>query len=184
MKTLQETYKKNVVPQLRKELHLTNDLSVPTITKVVLNIGLSKGLTDKKYIDIAEKTLTRITGQKPVFTKAKKSISNFKIREGMVVGAMVTLRGSRMFDFLQKLIHISFPRMRDFHGLETEKGFDEHGNFSFGFKEHIIFPEIASDEVENIHGLEITIRTTAGDKERALALLRSLGFPFKKDKQA
>ena len=115
-------------------------------------------------------------------TKAKKSISNFKIREGMVVGAKVTIRGGRMYDFLDKLVSVALPRMRDFHGLDPEKGFDGHGNFSLGFREHIVFPEIGSDEVENIHGLEVTIATTAKTKDEARVLLQSFGFPFKQNK--
>jgi len=175
-----EQYNKKARPALMKEFGYKNVYAVPKIEKVVINVGLSKALSDKKWIDIAIETLTRITGQKPVTTKAKKSISNFKIREGMVVGAMVTLRGKRMYDFIEKMVHVTFPRMRDFHGLEPTKGFDKNGNYSIGFHEQIIFPEIASDEVENLHGLEISFKTTAPDKEQALFLLRSLGFPFKK----
>ena len=181
MAHLKEHYTKKIVPHLQKELGRTNILAVPRVEKVVVNVGLSKALQDKKYIDIAVRTLTRITGQKPVLTKAKKSISNFKIREGMVVGAVVTLRGDRMYDFIERLVHVAFPRLRDFHGLDTDKGFDDNGNYSIGFKEHIIFPEIASDEVENIHGLEIAIKTTATNKKETLMLLKGFGFPFKKE---
>lgn len=179
---MKQQYTKDIVPRLKKELGISNTLAVPRVTKVVLNVGLSKSLSDKRYVDIAEKTLTRITGQKPVLTKAKKSISNFKIREGMIVGAMVTLRGNRMYDFLNKLVNVSLPRIRDFHGLEPRKGFDQHGNFSLGFKEHLVFPEISSDDVENIHGLEISISTTAKDRDEAFKLLTAFGFPFKKEK--
>jgi len=180
MSRLKEKYTKEILPALQKELGIGNALAVPKVSKIVLNIGLSKAINDKKYIEVAVKTLTRITGQKPVLTKAKKSISNFKIREGMVVGAKVTLRGNRMYDFLDKLVNISLPRMRDFHGLDPKKGFDKNGNFSLGFTEHIIFPEIGSDEVENIHGLEVTISTTGSSKEEAMSLLTKIGFPFKK----
>ena len=173
-------YKTDAVPVMMKERGYANRLAVPKISKVVLNIGLSKALQDKKYIDIAVSTLTRITGQKPVLTKAKKSISNFKIREGMVVGAMVTLRGERMYDFLEKLINVAFARIRDFHGLDPKKGFDKNGNYTVGFREHIVFPEIGSDEVEHIHGLEVTINTTAKNRDEAFHLLHLLGFPFKK----
>lgn len=180
MANLKEVYQKKMVPKLMKELKLSNKLAAPKVRKIVLNIGLSKAISDKKIADVAVATLTRITGQKPVLTKAKKSISNFKIREGMVVGAMVTLRGPRMYDFLEKLVKVSIPRMRDFHGLDPKKGFDKNGNFSIGLSEHIIFPEIGSGEVENIHGLEVTIKTTAKDKAEAKLLLTQIGLPFKK----
>ncbi len=180
MNRMQHKYQKEIVPLLKKELGISNALAAPRITKVVLNVGLSKSLQDKKYVDIAARTLSRITGQKPVLTKAKKSISNFKIREGMIVGAMVTLRGSRMYDFLDKLVNVSFPRIRDFHGIESTKGFDTNGNFAVGFKEHLIFPEIPGDEIETIHGLEIAVSTTAKNRDEAFLLLSALGFPFKK----
>lgn len=180
MSILKVKYEQEVRPLLMKELRYTNELAVPRIEKVVLNVGLSKGLKDKRYVDVAVDTFKRITGQKPVLTKAKKSISNFKIRKGMVVGAMVTLRGARMYDFLDRLVYIAFPRMRDFHGLDVSKGFDNHGNYNIGIREHIIFPEIGSDEVEHIHGFEVSITTTARSKEQALSLFRLLGFPFKK----
>lgn len=180
MAHLADTQKKNISAALMKEFGYTNALAVPHIAKVVLNVGLSKALKDKKYIDIAVRTLTKITGQKPILTKARKSISNFKIREGMVVGAVVTLRGKRMYDFLYKLVSVALPRSRDFHGLDPMKGFDAHGNYSLGFREHIVFPEISSDEIENIHGLEIAVATTAPDREQTVYLLRALGFPFKK----
>lgn len=180
MSHLREQYSKHIVPQLKKELGRHNALSIPRIKKIVLNVGLSKSLNDKRFVDFAVNTLTRISGQKPILTKAKKSISNFKIRQGMVVGAAVTLRGSRMYDFLDKLVNVALPRMRDFHGLDPRKGFDEHGNYSLGFREHIVFPEIASDEVENLHGLELSIATTARNRDETMALLSAFGFPFKK----
>lgn len=181
MSALKEHYIKTIAPVLKKELGRSNTLAIPRINKIVLNVGLSKSLNDKKYIDFAVSTLTRITGQKPILTKAKKSISNFKIRENQVVGAVVTLRGARMYDFLEKLVKISFPRIRDFHGLDASKGFDKNGNYALGFREHIIFPEIGSDEIENIHGLEIAINTTATNAAEARLLLTEFGFPFKKD---
>jgi large subunit ribosomal protein L5 len=180
MNLLVEKYKEVIVPQLMKQMKLTNALAVPKVSKVVLNIGLSRSINDKKFTDVAVNTLTRISGQKPVLTKAKKSISNFKIREGMIVGVKVTLRGLRMYDFLNKLVNVALPRMRDFHGLDHKKGFDGRGNFTMGFTEHIIFPEINSDEVENLHGLEISVVTTAKSKEETKLLLTSMGFPFKK----
>ncbi len=177
--SLKEKYKKDTLAKMKKDFGYKNDLSVPRIDKVTLNIGLGKSLNNKEYASIGEKTLLRITGQKPVFTKAKKSISAFKIREGMVVGAKVTLRGKRMYDFLDKLIHITFPRVRDFRGIDAEhKHLDKKGGFSYGFKEHIVFPEIKTDEVEHIHGLEVAISTTAKTKAECYFLLKYLGFPF------
>ena len=177
---LRQKYQKQVVKSLQESLGIKNVHAVPRVEKAVLNIGLSKSLSDRAFVDIAVNTLQRISGQKPVLTKAKKSISNFKIREGMVVGAMVTLRGQKMYDFLEKMVNITFPRIRDFHGLDPQKGFDGHGNWAIGFREHIVFPEIKSDEIEKLHGLEVAVRTTARNNEQSLALLRVLGFPFKK----
>lgn len=179
MQRLQEIYKKEIVPALKQKLNKKNDLSIPKVDKVILNAGLSKGLKDAAFIDIIEDSLRRISGQKPVKTKAKKSISNFKIRQGMVVGMKVTLRGKRMYDFLDKLINIALPRIRDFRGLD-EKAIDRNGNMTIGLKEHIAFPEIGSDEIEKIHGLEIVINTTAKNKEEGYELFKALGFPFKK----
>jgi large subunit ribosomal protein L5 len=170
---------KKVNAALMTELKLTNVNALPKVLKVSVNAGLSRGLKDAKFIDAVESTLTRITGQKPVKTKAKTSISNFKIREGMIVGMMVTLRGGRMENFLEKLIHVTLPRVRDFQGI-SPKAVDAQGNLTIGFKEMVAFPEIRTDEVENVHGLEVTIATNAGTKERGLALFRALGVPFKK----
>lgn len=179
MSQLQAQFKDKLAPQLMKDLGLDNAMAVPRVRKVVLNVGLGKSLTDKSFIDVAVDTLTRISGQKPVLTKAKKSISNFKIREGMVVGAKVTLRGERMYDFLERLVKLTLPNIRDFQGLNPKKGFDGNGNYILGIREHIAFPEIKSDEVEKLHGLEVSINTTAENDEQCLALLKSLGFPFK-----
>lgn len=165
--------------ELMKVLSLSNVNALPRVKKVTVNAGLSRGLKDAKFIDAVESTLTRISGQKPIRTKAKKSISNFKIREGMVVGMMVTLRGTRMEHFLEKLIHVTLPRVRDFQGI-SQKAVDAQGNLTIGFKEMVAFPEIRSDEVDNLHGLEVTIATNAGTKERGLALFKALGVPFKK----
>ena len=179
MKTIKEQYKKEVIPKMKEELGYKNVMAIPKIEKVTLNVGLGKSLTNKEHVKTVENTLTRVSGQKPVFTKAKKSISAFKIREGMVVGAKVTLRGKKMDDFLTKLVHITFPRMKDFHGIDAlNKHIDQKGNFSFGFKEHTIFPEIKSDEVEHVHGLELTITTTSKNKAECYFLLKYLGFPF------
>ena len=171
-------YRKEVVPELEKKFGYKNISAVPRVEKVVVSVGLSQGLKDAKFLDIAEDTLKKITGQKPVKTLAKKSISNFKIRQGEPVGMMVTLRGTRMYDFLDKLINTTFPRVRDFRGLSS-KLLDGEGNLSVGFKENISFPEIKSEEIEKMHGLQVTVRTTAKEKIKGLELLKLLGFPFK-----
>jgi large subunit ribosomal protein L5 len=180
MTRLREKYEKEVAPMMIKKFGYKNKMAVPKMVKVVLNVGLSQGLKDAKIIDVAEQTLVRITGQKPVKTKAKKSISAFKIRKGMIVGMKVTLRKDRMYDFVDKLINVSMARIRDFRGLSPES-MDRQGNFSIGLKENIMFPEIRPDEIEKIHGLEITINTNAKSKEEGLELLTLLGFPFKKN---
>lgn len=176
----QSFYKTEIAPKLQSEFGYKNIHAVPTVTSVTLNVGISAGIKDAKYIETAEKTLARISGQKPVTTKARKSISTFKIRQGMVVGLKVTLRGKRMWDFLEKLIKISLPRVRDFRGL-SDKAFDGQGNYSIGFKEHIAFPEIRSDEIEVIHGLQVTIATSAKTALEGKALLKHLGLPLKKE---
>ena len=175
--SLSEHYRRQVVPTLQQEFGLKNALSVPRLVKVVVNIGLGQQAREGKLSEVAIKTLNRITGQKPILTRAKKSISNFKIRQGMVVGAMVTLRGKRMYDFLEKLIRVALPRVRDFRGLAASS-VDAQGNLAIGFREHLIFPEIRGDEVESIHGLEVAINTNAGNREQGKKLLALLGFPF------
>ncbi|MBI4437879.1 50S ribosomal protein L5 [Candidatus Uhrbacteria bacterium] len=174
----QDTYRKDVVPKLQAEFGYKNIHAVPTVKAVTLNVGLGSGLKDAKFLETAEKTLTRISGQKPVMTKSRKSIAGFKIREGMVVGMKVTLRGKRMWNFLEKLIRVSLPRVRDFRGLSPD-AFDGQGNYSIGFKEHMAFPEIRSDEIELIHGLQVTIATNAGNDAQARSLLKHLGMPLK-----
>lgn len=175
---LREKYQKEVAEKLKKEYGYANDLAIPRLLKVSLNIGIGKSKDDPKVAETAENTLKRITGQKPVYTLAKKSISAFKIREKMKVGLKVTLRGKRMWDFLEKLINITLPRVRDFRGLEP-KAIDRTGNLTIGFKEHLVFPEINSDEVEKLHGLEVSVATTAKNQKEALSLFKHLGFPFK-----
>ncbi len=170
-------YFKEVVPEMKKKFGYRNIFAVPKLEKVVVSAGLSQGLKDPKFLEIVEETLKKVTGQKPIKTLAKKSISNFKIRKGMPVGMMVTLRGDRMYDFVDKLIHITLPRVRDFRGLSL-KCLDQEGNLSIGFKENICFPEIKSEEIEKIHGLQVTVKTSAKNKEKGLELLKSLGFPF------
>ena len=183
MNKLAEQYKKEIRPSLQKELGLDNVMAVPELDKIVINIGIGKATQDKQWIELSKSILERITGQKPMATKARKSISNFKVREGMVVGSKVTLRGERMYDFLYRLVNSTIPRFRDFYGLEPKRGFDGNGNYTLGLKEHIVFPEIGMDDVEKVHGLEVTIVTSAKDNQQALALLRALGFPFKKNKK-
>lgn len=175
---LRERYLKQIAPDLAKRFGVKHLMAVPTITKVTVSVGLSSKQKDPKATETAEAALSRITGQKPVQTKAKQSISNFKIRKGQVVGLKVTIRGKRMWDWLERMISLTFPRTRDFRGLDP-KSMDATGNFSYGFTEHLAFPEIRPDEVERIHGVEVTVTTTAGDRERGLALLKALGFPFK-----
>lgn len=178
--TFKEQFTKNISPALAKELKLANPLAVPKVAAMTVAVGLSANQKDPKFSETAENVLRRITGQRPAKTKAKQSISNFKIRKGMTVGMRVTLRGPRMWHFLDKLIHVTFPRMRDFRGI-SPKLIDSTGNITVGFKEFLPFPEIRPDEVERIHGLQVTITTTAGNKARGLALLKALGFPFHKD---
>jgi len=180
MSRLQEKYKKEIAPALKKKFGYKNDLAIPRIEKVVVNIGTGPGLKDAKFNEVAEGTLTRITGQRPIKTAAKQSISNFKIRKGLIVGMMVTLRGKRRDDFVDKLINATLPRVRDFRGLNPNS-VDQRGNLNIGFKENIAFPEIKSDEVEKIHGLQVSIVTTAKSREESLELLRLLGFPFSKE---
>jgi len=174
---LKEKYQKEVITKMKEDFGYSNNLAVPKITKVSLNIGIGRSKDDPKIAEIAEATLARITGQKPVFTLAKTSISAFKVREGMKVGLRVTLRGKKMWDFLEKLVNVSLPRVRDFRGL-SPKGIDKNGNFNIGFKEHIVFPEIKSDEIEKIHGLEVAITTSADTYDEGFKLLKYLGFPF------
>lgn len=176
--TLYERYKTDIVPKIASDFKIANVSAVPKVTAVTVSVGLSQGLKDPKFLDVAESTLTRITGQKPVRTKAKQSIASFKIRKGMVVGMRVTLRGPRMWHFLEKLLVVTFPRIRDFRGVSA-KTVDAQGNVSIGFREFLPFPEIRPDEVERVHGLQVTVTTTAANRERGMALLTALGFPFK-----
>lgn len=178
-----ESYKnhilKTVLPQVQKTIGASNVLAVPRILKIVLGVGINASSKEGKLQDLATSTLERISGQKVVITKARKSISGFKVREGMNVGLQVTLRGNRMFDFLQKLIHVTLARMRDFRGI-SKTCIDAQGNMTLGFKEHLVFPEIRSDEVEMLHGLQVTIVTNARTREDSVALFEALGFPFSK----
>ncbi|HJL95417.1 MAG TPA: 50S ribosomal protein L5 [SAR86 cluster bacterium] len=171
-------YKNTVVPSLKKDLNLNSVMAVPRVTKVTLNMGVGEAMNDKKVLERAAEDLTLISGQKPMITTVRKSVANFKIRDGMPIGCKVTLRGDRMYEFLQRLLGIAIPRERDFRGLEV-KSFDGRGNYSIGIKEHIIFPEIDYDKVDKIRGMDICISTSAGDDEAGEALLRAMHFPFK-----
>ncbi len=180
MSPLYEHYKK-IQKDLKAELGYANIMQVPAIKKVIINVGYGRHVKDNAYIDNIEKTLTLISGQKPVKNKAKKSISNFKTRQGMEIGMSVTLRGPMMYDFLPKLIHITFPRVRYFRGISV-KNFDRCGNYSIGFKENIAFPEVSTESLEKIHGLQIVISTSAHTAKEGTVLLSKLGFPFKDQK--
>ena len=174
-----DTFKSEVIPALQKELGIKNLMAVPTVSKVKLNVGIgSLTKNTKDFSDVIE-NVTKIAGQKPVVTKAKMAISNFKLRVGMPTGITVTLRGKRMYDFLYELVNVVFPRVRDFRGISA-KAFDGQGNYSVGFKEALVFPEINPDDVLNIHGVQITVNTTARNDEEGRALLTKIGFPFKK----
>ena len=175
---LKEHYKTTVVPELKDKLGLNSVMAVPKVTKITLNMGVGEAINDKKILERAVEDMTLIAGQKPLVTKARKSVANFKIRDGMPIGCKVTLRGDRMYEFLQRLLGIAIPRERDFRGLEV-KSFDGRGNFTMGVKEHIIFPEIDYDKVDKIRGMDISITTSAQDDASGEALLRAMKFPFK-----
>lgn len=178
MANLKELYDTELRGKLKEELGLANAMEVPRITKITLNMGVGEAVGDKKILDNAVADLQRIAGQKPVVTKARKSIAGFKIRDGWPIGAKVTLRGERMYDFLERLISIAIPRVRDFRGI-SPKSFDGRGNFAMGVTEQIIFPEIEYDKVDKLRGLDITITTTARNNDEGRALLKAFNFPFK-----
>jgi len=180
MNKLQEEFKKEIAKKLQIELGIKNIHAVPALSKIVLNMGVKDALADKKNIEKSSEILGQITGQKPKIMKAKKSIAAFKLREGDKIGLMVTLRGKMMYDFYQKLVTIVFPRIRDFHGV-SNKSFDGHGNFTLGFSENTVFPEIDPSKIDRIQGLEVSIVTTARDNKQGMALLKALGMPFRKD---
>jgi large subunit ribosomal protein L5 len=179
MAKLHEIYKENVVPELFKQFGYTSIMQVPRIVKITLNMGVGEAVADKKVLEHAVADLSAIAGQKAVVTKARKSVAGFKIREGYPIGAKVTLRGERMWDFLERLVSIAIPRIRDFRGVNP-KSFDGRGNYSMGVREQIIFPEIDYDKVDAVRGLDITITTTARTDDEGRALLAAFNFPFKK----
>jgi large subunit ribosomal protein L5 len=176
---LLETYRKSIVPQMKKIFNYKNDMQVPKIKKIVINVGLGEATQDIKMLDAAQNELAAITGQKPVTTRAKKAIANFKIRKGSAIGCKVTLRRSMMYEFLDRMISVAIPRIRDFRGLPQDS-FDGHGNYSFGLNEQVIFPEVDVDKIMKAHGMDITIVTDADNKEEAFELLKLFGMPFKK----
>ncbi|MDN4076174.1 MULTISPECIES: 50S ribosomal protein L5 [Fictibacillus] len=179
MNRLQERYKSEIVPSLVEKFNYTSVMEVPKIEKIVINMGVGDAVSNSKVLDTAVEELTAIAGQKPVITRAKKSIAGFKLREGMPIGTKVTLRGERMYDFLDKLISVTLPRVRDFRGI-SKKAFDGRGNYTLGVKEQLIFPEIDYDKVNKVRGMDIVIVTTANTDEEARELLTQVGMPFQK----
>jgi len=179
MNRMQEKYNNDVVPALRKAFELKNIMQVPRITKIVVNIGMGEAMDNPKSMESAVSDLTTITGQKPVMTKARKSIANFKLREGRLIGTKVTLRGERMWAFLDRLLSTALPRVRDFRGVSAN-AFDGRGNYTLGLRDQLIFPEIEYDKIDKLRGMEVTIVTTAKDDDQARVLLQLLGMPFSK----
>jgi large subunit ribosomal protein L5 len=179
MARLQQLYRDKIVTELQKGLGLENPMQVPKITRITINMGVGEAVADKKAMDGAVSDLTALTGQKPLVTKSRKAIASFKLRAGVPVGAKVTLRGARMYEFLDRLINVAMPRIRDFRGVSA-RSFDGRGNYSFGVKEQIIFPEIAYDKIDAIRGMDIVITTTARNDREGRALLEAFNFPFRK----
>lgn len=175
---LKERYDQEIVPQLMKDFNYGNVMRVPRVTKVIVNMGVGQAVQDSKLLDGAVRDMTTITGQKPVVTKARKSISNFKIRQGMRIGCKATLRGARMYEFLDRLFNIALPRVRDFGGISPDS-FDGHGNFAMGLKEQLVFPEVDYDKIDRTRGMDIIIVTNAPSDEEARALLKAMGMPFR-----
>ncbi|HEX3949032.1 MAG TPA: 50S ribosomal protein L5 [Steroidobacteraceae bacterium] len=176
---LKKIFNEQIVPELKKKLELKNTMEVPRIMKITVNMGVGEAVADKKVMDAATADMAKITGQKPAVTKAKKSVATFKVRDGQAIGCKVTLRGDRMYEFLDRLVSIAIPRIRDFRGIST-RSFDGRGNYSLGVKEQIIFPEIQYDQIDQIRGMDITISTSARDDKHGRALLEAFNFPFRK----
>jgi large subunit ribosomal protein L5 len=179
MARLQQLYREKLVPQLKAELGLKNTMEVPKILKITVNMGVGEAVADRKVVDAAVGDMTKITGQKPALCKARKAVASFKVREGLPIGCKVTLRGARMYEFLDRLIAIAMPRIRDFRGV-SPRAFDGRGNYTLGVKEQIIFPEIQYDTIDQLRGMDITITTTARDDKHGRALLQAFNFPFRK----
>ena len=175
---LRERYSREIAPALAKEFNITNPMATPRLEKIVINMGMGEAIANAKVIDTAADELRAITGQKPVTTRAKKSIASFKLRQGMPIGTMVTLRGDRMYEFLDRLVSVALPRVRDFRGI-SPKAFDGRGNYTLGIRDQLIFPEIDFNKVDKARGMNISIVTTARNDEQARALLRALGMPFR-----
>jgi large subunit ribosomal protein L5 len=178
MARLKERYQKDIAPAIAKEFGIENPMAVPRLSKIVVNMGMGEALANSKVLDTASEELKAIVGQKPVVTKAKKSIASFKLRQGNPIGVMVTLRGERMYEFFDRLVSVALPRVRDFRGV-SPKAFDGRGNYTIGIREQLIFPEIDFNKVDKLRGMNISIVTTARDDEQARALLKSLGMPFR-----
>jgi large subunit ribosomal protein L5 len=176
---LKQIFNEKIVPELKQKLELKNTMQVPRILKITVNMGVGEAVADKKVMDAATADMAKITGQKPAVTKAKKSVATFKVRDGQAIGCKVTLRGDRMYEFLDRLVSIAIPRIRDFRGIST-RSFDGRGNYSLGVKEQIIFPEIQYDQIDQIRGMDITISTSAHDDKHGRALLEAFNFPFRK----
>ena len=177
MARLHQIYKEKIVPELKKSLGVSNVMEVPRITKITVNMGVGEAVADKKIMDNAVGDLTKITGQKPLVTRSRKSVASFKVRDNQAIGCKVTLRGARMYEFLDRLVNVAMPRIRDFRGLNP-KSFDGHGNYAMGLKEQIVFPEISYDKIEKVRGMDIIVTTTAKTDDEARELLRLFGFPF------
>ncbi len=180
MARLKEKYNEEIAPLIAKEFDLKNKMAIPKLEKITINMGMGEAISNSKILDNAVDELKTITGQQPVITKAKKSIASFKLREGMRIGTMVTLRGERMYEFLDRLISVALPRVRDFRGI-SPKSFDGRGNYTLGIKEQLIFPEIDFNKVDNTRGMNISIVTTAGNDDEGRSLLKALGMPFRKN---
>lgn len=179
MSSLVQKYRKEVVPAMQKKFGIENVMAVPKIDKVVINVGIGRVTKDDKFVEKVVRDLGLLSGQKPIFRKAKKSIAGFKSREGMNIGLTTTLRGKRMYDFIDRMIHVAIPRSKDFRGIEV-KNFDKEGNLNLGIKEHSIFPEIHYESLKDIFGMQVTVTTTAKKREEGIELLRLIGFPIKK----
>jgi large subunit ribosomal protein L5 len=179
MARLKQFYRETVAPKLKADLGLANSMEIPKIVKITVNMGVGEAVADRKVIDAAVGDMTKITGQKPLICKSRKAIATFKLREGLPIGCKVTLRGDRMYEFLDRLIAVAMPRIRDFRGVSA-RGFDGRGNYSMGVREQIIFPEIQYDAIDQIRGMDITITTTARDNKQGRALLEAFSFPFRK----
>lgn len=177
--TMKEQYMKEVLPKLVEKFQYKNNIQAPRVQKVVINVGFGRHSKDKDFIKNVQETLLRISGQRPVLTKARMSVSSFKVRQGMTIGAKVTLRSAKMYDFLEKLVNVTFPRVRDFRGI-SDKGVDNTGNITIGFKDNSAFPEVEAEDLDKLHGLEICISTTAKTREEGVELFRLMGFPFQK----